>query len=384
MPPVWTRTRLLRAFVAALVPAAVAAADTAAQQPAERRPTITLSGIVFGHYIYRTDDAADGMNKFDIERAELTAQGSVAERTRYRVSIDVIPPAAASPSGPATSWTMRARYAYVEHDILRDTTAGMTLSGRIGMIHNVVISQEEAFFPRWIHRAPVDRAGFFSSSDLGAGLHLTLPERWGTAYANIVNGPGIGSPEVDRFKDVAARLSLTPFARHATPFFRTAAITAWGYNGARGSQFAAGGAGQTGPVDDGLRRDRWGVHLGVREPVLSAALGWSTRVDEIETGANTPEDPREVHERTSRVFSAHGYLRPARLFDPQSRSPLGVIARWDRTAGGPPASDFVLAGLTWDLAARTSVALDFQTTRPRAGGTVVRADAWLFQFTFGF
>ncbi len=378
------RARLIRGVVLILPVLAFSPSGGGAQQPAERRPTIALSGIVFGHYVYRTDDAADGMNRFDIERAELTAHGSVAERTRYRVSIDVIPPAASSSSGPATSWTMRARYAYLEHDLLRDTTAGMTLSGRIGMIHNVVIGQQELFFPRWVHRSPVDRAGYFSSSDLGAGLHLTLPRRWGSAYATVTNGPGVGSPEADRFKDVAGRLSITPLGGVKTPFARSAAITAWGYNGARGSQFSAGGPDQIGPVDEALRRDRWGVHLGVREPALTAGIGWSTSVDEIESGANTPDSPRAVNERTSRLLSVHAYLRPGRLLDSGSRSPLGVIARWDRTTGGPSASSFMLAGLTWDLADRASVALDYQTTRPRAGATAARADAWLFQFTFGF
>jgi hypothetical protein len=358
-------------------------APAPAQQPAERYPTVTISGIVFGHYLYRTDEAADGLNRFDIERAELTAQGGLAERTRYRVSMDVLPPAAGSAGGPGASWTMRARYAYLEHDLTR-ADAGTRLSARIGMIHNIVIGQQEQFFPRWLHRSPVDRAGYFSSSDLGAGLLLNFPRRLGSAYATVMNGPGLGAPEGDRFKDFGARLTLTPLARAATPFIRSTALTIWGQDGARASQFAAGGAGQVGPVRDPLSRDRWGVHLGVREPALAAGFSWSERVDQVESGANTPDDPRIVDRVTAPMVSIHGHLRPARIVQADRKFPLGLFARLDRISEGPAASDFLLGGLTWELVERTAVAITYQSHQPRASATVARTDAWLFQFTFGF
>ncbi len=352
-----------------------------AQQPAQQYPTVSLSGIVFGHYLYRTDEAGDGINRFDIERAELSALGRLAERTRYRVSMDVVPPPAAVAGQATTGWVIRARYAFVDHDLLR-AARGVTLSGRIGMIHNVIIGTQEAFWPRWVHRSPVDRAGYFSSSDLGAGVQLTLPSRIGSAYATVMNGPGIGSPEVDRYKDVAARLTITPLASRVTPL-RSLAATLWFSNGAIGSRFATGGPGQEGPVDARHRRDRWGVHLGLDHPIVLAGTSWSTRTDDAELGANTAEDPRRVEERMTDLLSVHAHLRPARLVDADAQSSLGILSRWDRASGFQP-SDFFLAGVSWDLAPRTAVAVLRQSQQPRDGSPIARIDAWLLQFTFGF
>src|SRR5205814_1216510 len=105
--------------------------------------------------------------------------------------------------------------------------------------------------PRSLAQVAVERDGFFSSSDAGAAGLLTLGNKWGEIYGTLTNGPGYTSFEKDRFKDIALRLSLTPFADHgqqsagpapagATPsaapspagvILKTFNITPWFYKG---------------------------------------------------------------------------------------------------------------------------------------------------------
>ena len=90
-------------------------------------------------------------------------------------------------------WVIRAKYAYLQYDYLKSTSWNAV--ARAGLIHNVVIDHVEQFWPRWISQTPVERAGFFSSSDAGVGTLVTLPNKFGEFYATIVNGPGYTSRE---------------------------------------------------------------------------------------------------------------------------------------------------------------------------------------------
>ena len=83
-------------------------------------------------------------------------------------------------------------------------------------------------------------------------------------YTTVVNGSGYTSYETDRFKDYAARVSITPLAR-GTSFFKSLVITPFAYKGASASQFVNGGAGQVGPIGEGLAKDRYGVFVGLND-----------------------------------------------------------------------------------------------------------------------
>ena len=148
----------------------------------------------------------------------------------------------------------------------------------------------------------MERAGFFSSADAGVATTLSFPNKLGEIYATVVNGPGYTSRETDRFKDYAARLTLTPLSGSDNKIIKTLALSGWTYVGAVASSFVNGGVGQIGPVGNSLPRTRSGVFLGVRDPRLSLGAEWDTRKDARETGA-TPS-LRPASRSTAQVVSS--------------------------------------------------------------------------------
>jgi hypothetical protein len=174
---------------------------------------------------------------------------------------------------------------------------------------------------------------------------------------------------------------------------RTLTISPWFYKGSVGSNFAAGGAGQVGPGDngaitDGLQRDRWGIFAGVKERRLTGGVEFAQRMDESETGANTSASPRVVHDSTGSVFDGFVIARPLEWFDASQKSNWSVVARFDHFtpntdptasayAGTTPAYNYWVLGLSYDLTSRITFTADWQsqspTGFPAATGTNIRA-----------
>ena len=72
-------------------------------------------------------------------------------------------------------WAIRIKYAYFQYTTLRDHFGtGSNLAMRVGSLHNVVIDYEEGFWPRYLQQVGLERAGFFSSADVGVAGLLTL------------------------------------------------------------------------------------------------------------------------------------------------------------------------------------------------------------------
>lgn len=386
-----------------------------AQQPA---PAIDFSGVVFGNFAYRTDSAAEASlggkhpNLFTVERAYLTFKMPAGTNGAIRVTTDVFQNTNTAQNSYYQGWAVRIKYAYLQYTGLKGAFGtGSSLLGRIGILHTVVIDHEENFWPRYLSTTAVERNGFFSSADGGAAGLLTLGKKWGEIYGTITNGPGYASYEKDRFKDLALRVSLTPFDDHATStsppagsvtpstappplgsIIKTFAISPWFYKGWVGSAFASGGPGQVGPGDngaitDGLTRDRYGVFAGVHERRLSAAAEWAQRKDESEKGGNTAASPRVVTDSTGRLLDGFIVARPTELFNPAHQSPFSVVARFDHFtpntsptaaayAGTTPAYNFWILGASYDVTQKITFALDWQeqtgTSFPPAVGTNLR------------
>ncbi|HJU64227.1 MAG TPA: hypothetical protein VJ596_01060, partial [Gemmatimonadaceae bacterium] len=258
---------------------------------------------------------------------------------------------------------------------------------RIGMLHTVMIEHIESFWPRWISPVPEDRFGFFSSADLGLAVEARLPGSMGEVYATISNGPGYTSREIDRFKDVAARVSITPLASGENGWLRALTLTAWGYKGALASRFVDGGAGQIGPVSSSLQRDRWGLFAGLRDPRLTVGMEYSRRLDEGELGENTSASPRVLTDSTGRIMSAFAIVRPFRLADPASRVPLALLGRWDEITPNTDAdarARLIIAGLAWELSSRLSLSLDYQELAPRRASVPNETTTWFLHLFANF
>jgi hypothetical protein len=386
-----TPTILVAALLAPCALLAQQPADTT--KPAAPPPAATVSipvdfsGVIYANFQYRGDaGAAKSTNKFDLERAYLTFRMPAGDRASIRITADVFQQATPPNDAFYRGWVVRAKYAYLQYDYLKSATGWNGLV-RGGLLHNVVIDHVESFWPRWISQSPVERAGFFSSSDAGVATQLSFPNKFGELYATIVNGPGYTSRETDRFKDYAARLSLTPFSGSSNKVIKTFALTGWTYVGAVGSQFVAGGPGQVGTVGSSLPRTRAGIFAGVRDPRLSIGAEWDTRKDAREGGANTVLAPRVEIDSTGRLIAGFVTAKPFQLLNDKSTFPLGVIARWDRFKPNTSTDAYintVIGGLTWDLTKKTALSLDYQEQTPHSEAIAAATKTYFLHLVANF
>jgi hypothetical protein len=362
----------------------------AAQTPAQSAPAIDFSGLMFGSYNVRQDSAAKATlggkapNQFGIDRVYLTWRMPAGDNGQVRVTTDVFQNTNNATNGYYQGWTIRIKYAYFQYTALRGALGeGSSLTGRVGALHNVIIDQVEVLWPRYLQQTGIERSGFFSSADVGAAALLTLGNKWGELYGTATNGPGYTSFERDRFKDYAIRASLTPFASRtdANVYLKSLVLTPWYYRGSVGSQFQAGGAGQVGPGDngavtEGLTRNRYGIFAGVKDRRFALGLDYAQRADQSEAGNNTVATPRVVGDSTGTLMDGFIVARPLEWFDAAKRSPLAVIARYDRFtpnkdpqsanyAGTTPYYDYTLFGLSYDVNQRITFALDWQQNAPK-------------------
>ncbi|HXN76239.1 MAG TPA: hypothetical protein VN876_06365 [Gemmatimonadaceae bacterium] len=328
---------------------------------------VDFSGVLYANYQYRTDVAAQSANKFDLERAYLTFRMPAGDRASIRITADVFQQLTAPNDSYYKGWVVRAKYAYLQYDLIKSATWNANIRG--GLLHTVVIDHIEQFWPRWISQTPVERAGFFSSADAGVATLWTLPDKFGEFYATITNGPGYTSRETDRFKDYAARLSLTPFSAADNKVLRTFALTGWTYQGATASKFVAGGAGQVGQIGSHLPRTRSGAFVGLRDPRLVLGGEYDVRKDGGETGANTIASPRAEVDSSGRLIAGFAVVKPFQLLT-NSTFPLGLVGRYDRFTPNTAVSGYlntIIAGLTWDLTKKTALSLDYQEQLPKSG-----------------
>jgi hypothetical protein len=212
-----------------------------------------------------------------------------------------------------------------------------------------------------------------------------MPRKLGQIYATITNGPGYTSREVDRFKDYAARVTVTPWAGDKFSALQGVALTAWGYKGATASRFVDGGEGQVGSVGSALARNRWGLHVGNLNPRFAFGAEYASRMDEGEVGANTLSSPREVIDSTGTLWSAYGAVRPFRR--ERAPHPLSLIGRYDRVNTNTDSGtkyEVAIVGLSWDLSSKVSASLDYQENSPLKGTPVSRSHTWFAHFVARF
>ena len=350
--------------------------DSAAKAPAAAPAGAALSGVLFANYQYHAEPGASAANRFDLDRAYLTVRAPLGDRLGARVTADIFK--------AASGYDYRIKYAYLQYDWLRGDR--WNAFARLGVLNTVVIEHEEGFWPRWLGQVGPDRNRFFSSADLGASTEIQLPSSLGAIYATVTNGPGYANIVADdRFKDYAVRLTLTPFAaRHELGLLRTLAVSPWYSRGDTASVFAGDAAA---PVGEGVRRDRWGVHAGIRDPRLTLAAHWAVRADEREQGLNTPASPRTVSTTEGELLSAYAVARPFAGRRSSAIAPLGFVARVDRFRPDRDADGdvrYVVGGVLWDLSSKVSVAADYQEQLAHDGAAASPSQVWYFHVVAAF
>lgn len=361
------RTEMYRAVVALLIGTPLM---LGAQGAAPAAPRLDFSGILFGAFQYQTAAGARNTNKFDLERAYLNFRMPVADRLSIRVTADL------SPQQSGTGYVLRDKYAFLQYD-RAPSKRGWNGFVRAGVLQTVTIEHQETFWPRWMGTVALERFGYFSSADVGVSGQLSFPKKRGEVYAVVTNGAGYTRPEGDRFKSYAARLTYTPLATGKHGLLTMFAISPWIDFNAAASKFVAGGTGQVGAVGDALLRNRYGIFAGIRDPRLTLGFSASQRVDGTESGANTTASPRSVTDVTGRLYSAFGLVRPFQLMDSTSKSPVSLMARFDKIQPdnnqSSQSNHLFEASLIFDIAhsRRAQVAFDFQETLGKAPATAI-------------
>lgn len=369
--------------------AQLSAQDTTRARPdttkpaAERKPgpapalPFEFSGVLYANYQYGGSKGNRAVNRFDLERAYLTFRATPGEHFAVRVTADVYQQRDTTRDQYYRGWTLRAKYAYGQYDFIRGTADALKANVRVGLLHTVVIDHEEQFWNRGLAQVAVEQSGFFSSSDAGAAATVTLPRKRGELYATITNGPGYGSREVDRFKDYAARLTLTPLA-NAPGFWKGLTISPWYSKGDRASDFARA-RGSVTAVSSARRRDRAGVFVGLRDPRITVGAHVAQRWDVIESADTTRDVTPTAVDRTGRVVSLYTVVRPLAFAGGAPTSPFAIVLRADHTKPNvdtDPYSRNYIAGLSWEFNRRTSLTFDYQNVMPKDG--LVGADSKVY------
>jgi hypothetical protein len=354
-------------------------------------PTIDFSGVIFTNFQTRSDSTAKAQNggknssKFDVERVYLTFRMPAGEHLSIRATTEILNNNDAATNAFYKGWAMRFKYAYLQWAFGNNLAGvdGLNATARIGMLHNVVIDHEESFWPRYLSQVALERtAGMFQSADVGAALLVTLPKKIGEVYGTVVNGTGFSSSENDRFKDFAARLTITPLANSSLGAIpKSLAISPWIYEGQTASKFQNGGTGQEGAVPDGLEKSRRGVFVGLKDPRLTLGVSLAERTETVEAGDNTAASPRTTNDVTGKLTSLFGIIRPGAWFKPGTDiAKIGLLGRVDTfkpNTENEPKNQFTILSLFYDLSSKVTFSLDMQELS-RKNGSVVPETKTLF------
>jgi hypothetical protein len=170
----------------------------AAQTPATS-PPVTVGGVVYGQFLYQLKDSlgAGNQNQFSVQRAYINVLGRFGGGIQTRLTTDI------APTGVGNQ-PVRLKYAF-----LAWTPANSSLTYKFGMIQLPYVDWEEALWDYRMQGAvAVDRNGYISSADVGAGVD----GRWNNEQVNaqlaVFNGEGYSGGTGDNHKDAGVRVSV--------------------------------------------------------------------------------------------------------------------------------------------------------------------------------
>ena len=379
----------------------VAPRATNAQQadPKPVTPLLDFSGLLLGNYRYTYDsltklaNGGHAANKFDVERVYLNFRMPAGDDGSIRVTTDIFNQTASPANAYYAGWTVRLKYAYFQYNFLHDIAGqkGFNATARVGMLNTAVIDHEEGFWPRYLSQTAVERNGFFASSDLGIAALVTLPNKLGEVYATVANGPGYSVSETDPYKDYSARVSIMPFGARSN-ILKTFTISPWIYFGKTASKFLST-AGATSDVTDGLKRNREGLFVGLKDRRLTLGVEYAKRTESTEVG--TTLAARTVYDNAGTLTSAFAIVRPLEFADPKKKSPFGLVARLDNlkpfdniTAAGAQtidaANQLIIAGVFWDLTSKATFSIDAQNLTPKGGSTTAKVKTMFAHMSIAF
>ena len=341
-----------RALAVAVVAAAGGVVPVTAQQTAPPPPQVTVSGVVYGQYLYQLKDSlgAGDQNQFSIQRAYINVLGKFSGGLQTRVTGDL------QPSGSGNQM-LRLKYAFAAW-----TPAGSDLTYKLGLLHTPWLDWEEAL---WDYRMQgtmaLDRNGYATAADFGAGIDGKWQDDQVNGQLTVVNGEGYSGGTGDNRKDVMARVSVR--------------LVKTDDNSRVGGLRITGYAGVGKPTSGGTRNRFLGM-LSYRSKQFTLAAEYAATKDTV-TAPPVPET-------TGRVISAFG------VYHVQS-SGVTLIARVDvvdpNTSVSGDRQTRVIGGISYQVTPNLRVLADvdnlsYETTPTGLQDATRSRGLFQMQFTF--
>jgi hypothetical protein len=164
-------------------------------------PTVTVGGLGYlqYQYMFHTDSTINGhQNNFDVTRAYVNVIGKLGHGVYARITTDI------TRCCTAGQLTVRLKYAYAAY-----TPENHPLTYKLGLIHTPWLDWEEAL---WDYRMQgtmaIERAGYLTSSDFGAGIDGNFHYDKLNFQIGAYNGEGYGNAPGDQRKDFEGRASF--------------------------------------------------------------------------------------------------------------------------------------------------------------------------------
>jgi len=264
-------------------------------------PSLSVSGVGYLQYAYQLHSDSSlspsgHQNNFDVTRAYVNAIAKFSEGLTTRVTMDIDGRKAA-----ANQLSFRLKYAYAAW-----TPENSHLTYKLGLLHTSLLDWEEAL---WDYRMqgtmPLERGGYVSSSDFGAGVDGVFGYEKLNFQVAVVNGENYSGTPGDQRKDIMGRVSYKLMNTDLPG--KVGGLRLTGYA-------------QYGKPTTGGQRQRYLGMLSYKSKALLLAAEYAATKDSV-TGNGTIT---AAASRSGRVMSAYGvYAFP--------NTKLAVIGRVDIT-----------------------------------------------------
>ncbi len=344
-------TRVYRRTLFLSAAAAISAASLVAQQPAPP-PQVTVGFLGYTQFTYQ--DAPLHFDNFDVKRAYVNVIGRFSGGIYTRITADIYnPPGATGDS----SRTYRIKYAYFAY-----TPTGSALTFKLGEIHTPLLDWEEALWDyRMQGQMAMERGGYVSSADFGAGID----GKWGpdkvNAQITVVNGENYSGGTGDLRKDVIGRVSARVMDTDDSSRVGGLRITVYGQYGKR-----------TLPSND---RQRWLGMVSYRSKQLTLAAEVALTKDSLSAASGSIPAGRS----NGHVYSAFGVYH----FPKSKAAVIGRVDITDPQAGGALNKQTrLIGGASYQLSPNVRLLADLDRVSFQSGATARNQGLLQAQFNF--
>jgi hypothetical protein len=179
----------------------------------------TFSGTAYFRYSRELKEIARDANEFEFDRVYFIFRSALNDRVSLRFTME------GARRDPEGDFDIATKHFFAE--VARFPFASSRFVA--GLADLPWVPYEEGIWGyRFQGTVFPDREGYLTSTDLGLGWKVELPEKLGDFHFSVVNGEGWTRPEAGKYKDVHLRLTLTPFS---TPRAKNIFLGAFGSTG---------------------------------------------------------------------------------------------------------------------------------------------------------